>query len=86
MNYNDVFKHKNWHIYPGPDTVWMESVKKITDPIEMLAAIIHNEKFLGYDRYYVDLRECLLDQAEKIVAEGISAESLEALAQRGDQE
>ena len=52
-----------------PDEMWMDDVKKITDPFEMLITIVNNQEFLGYDPYYKDLRAVMLDQAEKICKE-----------------
>lgn len=48
---------------------WIEMIGAITDPIEMLKAILENADFLGYDPYYADHRATLLDQARKIVEE-----------------
>lgn len=39
---------------------------KIEDPHEMLAAIVEHSDFLGYDPYYADLRNALLDNANRL--------------------
>jgi len=54
------------------DEEWKAKVKQITDPVEMLGCIIENQDFMGYDPYYRDFRQTMLDQAEKIVKEGKS--------------
>lgn len=41
----------------------------ITDSVEMLRTILQHENFLGYDPYYGDLREALLNAADRIVRE-----------------
>ena len=49
------------------DSEWIEIVKKITDPLEMLKVIVDNEQYFGHDQYYNDLRKAMLDQAAKII-------------------
>ncbi len=49
------------------DVEFIAQVKTITDPVEMLEALLNNDMFLGYDPYYADLRAALLDQAEQVV-------------------
>ncbi len=51
------------------DAEWIEEIKKIADPVEMLSVIIDNEMYFGYDPYYKDLRHAMLDQANKILQE-----------------
>ena len=36
---------------------------RVTDPKEALRLIVENEMFFGYDHYYRDLREALIDMA-----------------------
>jgi hypothetical protein len=43
--------------------------KKIKNPKMALLEICEHEDFLGYDPYYKDLREALLDMAERIGGE-----------------
>lgn len=50
------------------DEKWKQYITQITNPVEMLRAIVKNQDFLGYDPYYSDLREALLKQAENVVA------------------
>jgi len=50
------------------DEEWKAEIAKIEDPIEMLEAIIENQDFLGYDPYFKDLRQAMLDQVEIIIA------------------
>ncbi len=49
------------------DKEWIEKVKQIEDPREMLKLIVENETFLGFDPYYKDLRNAMISQAEKII-------------------
>jgi hypothetical protein len=49
------------------DSDWVKEVKGITDPIDMLAIIVENQDYLGFDPYYADLHKVMIDQAEKIV-------------------
>jgi hypothetical protein len=49
------------------DAQFIKRIKTITDPLEMLAAIVAHEDLLGFDKYYARLRAVLLTQAEKIV-------------------
>ena len=34
---------------------------RIEDPVKMLECIVENERFFGYDPYYGDLREAMLN-------------------------
>ncbi len=49
------------------DSEWIHKIEAINDPIAMLRAIIEYEDFLGYDPYYRDLRETLLNRAAYII-------------------
>ena len=40
---------------------------RIEDPVKMLECIVENERFFGYDPYYGDLREAMLNSATRIV-------------------
>jgi hypothetical protein len=39
--------------------------RAVTDPKEALQIIVGNEMFLGYDPYYSDLRNTLMEMAER---------------------
>ena len=51
------------------DSEWIEQVKKISNPVEMLQCIVDNEEYFGYDPYYKDLREAMLTRAWEIVSQ-----------------
>lgn len=48
------------------DHQWIKSLDKITDPREALRTIAENERFLGYDPYYRDIRIALISLAERV--------------------
>ena len=39
----------------------------ISDPLEMLRAVVNHEGFFGYDPYYGEIRKAVLDRAQAIV-------------------
>jgi hypothetical protein len=47
------------------DNQMMEKWRAVTDPREALQIIVGNEMFLGYDPYYSDLRNTLMEMAER---------------------
>ena len=49
------------------DEQWKQYIKTVKDPVRMLAIIVKNNSYFGYDPYYADLRKAILDQALKIV-------------------
>lgn len=49
------------------DKQWIEKVRAIKDPVEMLRVICENEDFFGYDPYYKELRAAMTETAEAIV-------------------
>ena len=50
------------------DATVMAQWAKVTDPREALHIICEQQDFLGYDSYYKDLRNALLDMAERCSA------------------
>ena len=52
------------------DKEWIAMVKQITDPYIMLQTIVDSEQYLGFDPYYKDLRDAMLNQAEYIATKG----------------
>lgn len=51
------------------DDEWIASLKTIKTPREALKIILENERFFGYDPYYSDLREAMLQMVERILKE-----------------
>jgi hypothetical protein len=49
------------------DEQWIKSLAKISTPREMLAVIVDNEEFFGYDPYYAGLRKAMLSNAERVL-------------------
>ena len=48
------------------DADWIKSLDNIKDPKEALTEFLDNERFLGYDPYYGDLRVALIGMLERI--------------------
>lgn len=48
------------------DADFLKSLQKVTDPVAALRMILENESFLGFDSYYADLRQGLLDMARRV--------------------
>ena len=49
------------------DATWIKSLDNVSTPKEALAIIVDNEQYLGYDRYYSDLRRAMLRMAERVL-------------------
>jgi len=49
------------------DADWIKSLDKVTDPREALQIIIDNEQFFGFDPYYRDLRDAMVNMASRIL-------------------
>ena len=50
------------------DQEWIKSLDHIQTPEEALRVIVENERFLGYDPYYKDLRKAMIEMAERILS------------------
>ena len=53
------------HAREPSDAAVMARWARITDPKEALRVLLKNESFLGYDPYYADLRDALLDMCDR---------------------
>jgi len=49
------------------DAEWIESLSKIETSEQMLRTIVDNEEYMRYDPYYRELREALLNNAERVL-------------------
>jgi len=58
----------SWRDEHVNDDDWKDSVKKITDPTEMLECLTNNQDYLGGDPYYKDLANVLWYQADVVLA------------------
>lgn len=47
------------------DEEWIATINAITDPKEACRTLAENENYLGYDRYYSDLRRALIEMCER---------------------
>lgn len=50
------------------DKELLEEWGRITDPVDMLKALLEHSGFLGTDPYYRDLNDALLDNAARVVS------------------
>lgn len=41
--------------------------KSVSDPMAALQIMVYNERYLGYDPYYSDLRSAMLEMCERII-------------------
>lgn len=47
------------------DNEWIARVNAVTDPKEACRILAENERYLGYDGYYGDLRQALVSMCER---------------------
>ena len=49
------------------DKEWIASLSRISTAEEMLATIVDNQEYFGYDPYYSDLRKAMIGNAERVL-------------------
>ena len=47
------------------DVKFIQQLNNVTDPAEACRVLVENENFLGYDPYYRDLREALIEMCTR---------------------
>lgn len=47
------------------DVEFIQQLNNVTDPAEACRVLVENENFLGYDPYYRDLREALIEMCTR---------------------
>ena len=47
------------------DAEFLAEVAKVTDPAEACRVLVENENYLGFDPYYQDLREALIEMCRR---------------------
>lgn len=48
------------------DSKFIASLRRVTSPKVALRLIVDKQDFLGYDPYFADLRQALLDMADRL--------------------
>ena len=57
----------------SPDELWIENISKVSDPSEACRVIVEHENYLGFDPYYRDIREALVQMCERCGAVGLDS-------------
>lgn len=47
------------------DKEWLAKIASVTDPKEACRLLAENENYLGFDPYYRDIREALINMCER---------------------